>query len=64
MHCDNEIVSQSRWFWIGAKGIFSLPALILMTSFVGFSAFALESGISRGEAMFMTAAIWAVPALR
>ena len=50
------------WFLKGARGIFSLPAFILMTSFVGFSAFALESGVSRGEAMFMTAAIWALPA--
>lgn len=51
-----------HWFLKGARGIFSLPALILMTSFVGFSAFALESGVSRGEAMFMTAMIWALPA--
>ncbi len=51
-----------HWFLQGARGIFSLPAFILMTSFVGFSAFALESGVSRGEAMFMTAAIWALPA--
>ncbi len=62
MHCEIEAASRSRWFWIGARGIFSLPALILMTSFVGFSAFALESGISRGEAMFMTVTIWALPA--
>lgn len=62
MHCENEADSPARWFWLGARGIFSVPALILMTSFVGFSAFALESGISRGEAMFMTAAIWALPA--
>ena len=50
------------WFLKGARGIFSLPAFILMTSFVGFSAFALESGISREEAMFMTVTIWALPA--
>lgn len=51
-----------HWFLKGARGIFSLPAFILMTSFVGFSAFALESGVSRGEAMFMTVTIWALPA--
>ncbi|MBB5276464.1 putative branched-subunit amino acid permease [Rhizobium rosettiformans] len=44
------------------RGLFSLPAIILMISFVGFSAFALESGVSRAEAMFMTAAVWALPA--
>lgn len=44
------------------RGITSLPALILMTSFVGFSAFAFESGITRGEAIFMTLSVWALPA--
>jgi predicted branched-subunit amino acid permease len=53
---------QLLWFAKGMKGIFSLPALILMTSFVGFSAFALESGVARSEAVFMTFAIWALPA--
>lgn len=50
------------WFVRGMRGIFSLPALILMTSFIGFSAFALESGITRSEAVFMTLSIWALPA--
>lgn len=59
---ENEGLGPSRWFWRGARGIFSLPALILMTSFVGFAAFALEAGISRGEAMFMTVMVWALPA--
>ncbi|TWD57954.1 putative branched-subunit amino acid permease [Agrobacterium vitis] len=53
---------QLRWFLIGMRGLFSIPAMILMVSFVGFSAFAVESGIGRGEAMFMTAIIWALPA--
>ncbi|TPP11007.1 AzlC family ABC transporter permease [Rhizobium glycinendophyticum] len=55
-------VSQSRWFLAGMRGLFSLPAIILMISFVGFAAFALQSGVSRGQAMFMTAAVWALPA--
>ena len=55
-------LSQTRWFLAGMRGLFSLPAIILMVSFVGFSAFALESGISRSEAMFMTAMVWALPA--
>ncbi|QLF70340.1 AzlC family ABC transporter permease [Peteryoungia desertarenae] len=54
--------SRRHWFFQGMRGIVSLPALILMTSFVGFAAFALESGIPRAEAMFMTAMIWALPA--
>ncbi|MBC2773799.1 AzlC family ABC transporter permease [Rhizobium sp. AQ_MP] len=55
-------LSQARWFFTGMRGLFSLPAIILMISFVGFSAFALESGVSRTEAMFMTASVWALPA--
>ncbi|RKE84880.1 putative branched-subunit amino acid permease [Rhizobium sp. AG855] len=55
-------VSQSRWFLAGMRGLFSLPAMILMISFVGFAAFALQSGVTRAEAMFMTATVWALPA--
>lgn len=51
-----------HWFAQGMRCIFSLPALILMMSFVGFSAFAVESGVTRGEAVFMTLSIWALPA--
>jgi Predicted branched-chain amino acid permease (azaleucine resistance) len=54
--------STLHWFLAGARGIFSTPALILMTSFVGFAAFALEAGLTRGEAMFMTLMVWALPA--
>jgi len=50
------------WFLRGMRGISSLPALILMASYVGFSAFALQSGLTRGEAVFMTLSIWALPA--
>ncbi len=57
-----ERQSASFWFVSGMRGITSLPALILMTSFVGFSAFAFESGITRGEAIFMTLSVWALPA--
>lgn len=53
---------QLHWFLVGMRGLFSIPAMILMVSFVGFSAFAVESGIGRGEAMFMTVIVWALPA--
>jgi predicted branched-subunit amino acid permease len=62
MSPESDTRPASFWFFTGMKGITSLPALILMTSFVGFSAFALESGITRGEAMFMTFGVWALPA--
>jgi predicted branched-subunit amino acid permease len=51
-----------HWFLVGMRGLFSVPAIILMVSFIGFSAFAVESGIGRGEAMFMTVIVWALPA--
>jgi predicted branched-subunit amino acid permease len=54
--------SALSWFFAGMRGIASLPAIILMTSYVGFSAFALESGLTRGEAVTMTLSIWALPA--
>ncbi|MBB3947770.1 putative branched-subunit amino acid permease [Rhizobium skierniewicense] len=62
MFSEREAQPLYLWFFRGMKGIFSLPALILMTSFVGFSAFALESGVTRGEAVFMTLSVWALPA--
>lgn len=59
---DTDIRFHTLWFARGMKGIFSLPATILMMSFVGFSAFAFESGVTRGEAGFMTMVVWALPA--
>ena len=62
MSPDSDDRSALSWFLTGMRGMFSLPALILMTSIVGFSAFALESGLTRAEAVFMSFAIWALPA--
>jgi predicted branched-subunit amino acid permease len=50
------------WFARGTRNIISLPALILMSAFVGFAGYAKESGIEMAQAMFMTAVIWALPA--
>ena len=54
--------SQAHWFLLGMRGLFSLPAIILMLSFVGFAAFTAEAGIPVGQAMFMTGIVWALPA--
>jgi predicted branched-subunit amino acid permease len=51
-----------RWFLTGMRGVLSLPAIILMTSYVGFSAFALQAGLTRSEAVVMTLGVWALPA--
>lgn len=51
-----------HWFFKGARGITSLPAIILMSAFVGFCGFAAEAGIPLGQTVFMTGMIWALPA--
>jgi len=50
------------WALIGAKGIFTPPALILTTAFFGFAGLCREAGISWEESAFMTAVVWALPA--
>lgn len=50
------------WLARGMRRIASLPAIILMSAFVGFAGFARESGVELEHAVFMTAAIWALPA--
>lgn len=54
--------SSLRWFLRGAAHLFSLPSLILTSSFVGFVALAMEAGITQAQAVFMTLFIWALPA--
>ena len=50
------------WFGKGMTKIVSVPAIILMSAFVGFAGFARESGVDLVHAVFMTATIWALPA--
>lgn len=54
--------SQMHWLLLGMRGIFSLPAIILMLSFVGFAAFTAEAKIPVEQVMFMTGMVWALPA--
>ncbi len=53
--------SAFRWFLRGAAHLFSIPALILVSSFIGFAALAMEAGLTQAQAVFMTLAIWALP---
>ena len=55
------VFSNLPWFLMGARGIFSRPALILTSAVVGFCGFAYEAGISLEHAVFMTGAVWALP---
>ena len=50
------------WFLAGARGIFSLPAIILMLSFVGFCSLTVQAGIPPAQVVFMTGIVWALPA--
>lgn len=54
--------SGRTWFVAGMRGIFSLPAMILMLSFVGFCAFTAQAGIPVEQVVFMTGMVWALPA--
>lgn len=57
----HEVNTRWGWYLKGVRGILSVPAAILMLSFVGFGAFAREAGMSISEAAFSTAIVWALP---
>ncbi|MCF3639091.1 AzlC family ABC transporter permease [Rhizobium sp. TRM95111] len=57
-----EVKPARHWFLLGMRGIFSVPAIILLLSFVGFAAFTAEAGVPVEQVMFMTGAVWALPA--
>jgi predicted branched-subunit amino acid permease len=49
------------WALRGTRAILSVPAFILLTSMAGFGVLCREAGLSLGQAVFTTAAIWALP---
>jgi len=49
------------WFLRGILGAFSVPGLILVSSFVGFAALAKDAGVTAAQAVFMTGVVWALP---
>ncbi|WP_235897570.1 AzlC family ABC transporter permease [Neoaquamicrobium microcysteis] len=51
-----------RWFFKGVVACVSIPALILMSAFVGFAGLAREAGITLPQAVFMVGVVWALPA--
>lgn len=51
-----------RWFLHGCARICSVPAVLLMSSFIGFAGLAIESGMTIAQTVFMTLTIWALPA--
>lgn len=51
------------WFPKGMANLFSLPALVLMSAFVGFGGLTRELGIPLEQVIFMIPVIWALPSL-
>jgi predicted branched-subunit amino acid permease len=49
------------WVLRGMGGVVSVPAAILLTSMAGFGVLCREAGLTLGQAVFMTAAVWALP---
>jgi predicted branched-subunit amino acid permease len=49
------------WALRGMRAVLSVPAAILLTSMAGYGVLCRESGLSFGQAIFSTAAIWALP---
>ncbi len=58
----NRPAGPLRWYLRGVSRIASVPSALLISSFVGFSGLAIQSGITAGQAVFMTLTIWALPA--
>ncbi|WP_420961995.1 AzlC family ABC transporter permease [Brucella sp. IR073] len=56
-----DFATRLNWFLRGASRIFSVPAVLLMSSFVGFAGLAIESGMTMAQTVFMTLVIWALP---
>lgn len=55
--------SQHRyWVLKGVRDAASVPAIVLMSAFIGFAGLTREAGISLAEAVFMTLFVWALPA--
>jgi len=58
---DSGSVYDWSWFAKGVGQLFSLPALILVSAFIGFGGLAREAGISLWQLVFMVPTIWALP---
>jgi predicted branched-subunit amino acid permease len=49
------------WFPRGMYNLFSLPAVILISAFIGFGGLAREAGLSLWQLIFIVPTIWALP---
>ncbi|TPL95063.1 AzlC family ABC transporter permease [Mesorhizobium sp. B2-3-12] len=63
MSTPDATAPRSTWFLRGVGAAFSLPGLILISSFIGFAALAKDAGVTVTQAAFMTATVWALPSM-
>ncbi len=60
---DPASTDHRRWYWQGVRKACSVPGLILCTAHVGYAGLAQEAGLDMPQAVFMVAAIWALPGM-
>lgn len=53
--------SRLEWLFRGVAASVSVPALILMSAFIGFAGLAREAGLTVWQTVFMTGVVWALP---
>ena len=58
-----DFAERRHWFLTGASKAISVAGLILFTAHIGFAGLAQEAGMTMSQAVFMVAAIWALPAM-
>ena len=51
----------AHWFFQGQRLLLTIPALVLMTAFVGFAGFAREVGLPAWQTVLTTLLVWALP---
>ncbi|MFC5583522.1 AzlC family ABC transporter permease [Nitratireductor kimnyeongensis] len=49
------------WYLRGVRRCFSIPGLVLVSAFIGFSGLAREAGLTLAQTVFMTGVVWALP---
>ncbi len=59
----NKTPLNQHWHWFrrGLSCLISIPALILMGAFIGFTGLARDAGFTLAQTEFMVFAIWALP---
>lgn len=50
-----------HWFFAGQRLLMTIPAIVLMTAFIGFAGFAREVGLPAWQTVLITLIVWALP---